>query len=155
MSDEATTWPWWRQFADIMQHLAVPLLVGLIGSLAGLSRYLHASLLEETSRDYLLTARAKGCSQSRAMWRHAMPNALLPVITLLGLSIPGLIGGSVIIESLFAIPGMGKLFYDSVLMRDMPTIMAIVTAGAFLTLLGNVLADIGYALADPRTRRNS
>jgi len=92
--------------------------------------------------------------ESQVIYRHALRNALLPVITILGLSVPGLIGGSVIFETIFAIPGMGKLFYDGVMMRDYPLIMGILVIGAVLTLIGNLLADIGYALADPRIRRS-
>jgi len=86
------------------------------------------------------------------IYKHALKNALLPVITILGLSVPGLIGGSVIFESIFAIPGMGRLFYDSVMARDYTTIMGILSIGALLTLAGNFLADIAYAYADPRIR---
>jgi peptide/nickel transport system permease protein len=143
------------QLLSYAKHLALPILVGIISALAGLSRYMRSSMLEIIRQDYMLTARAKGCSPNRALWCHGMPNALLPVITILGLSVPGLIGGSVIIESLFSIPGMGKLFYDGVMMRDYPLIMAILTFGALLTLIGNLLADLGYALADPRLRKQS
>jgi peptide/nickel transport system permease protein len=89
------------------------------------------------------------------VWGHALRNALLPVITLLGLSVPGLIGGSVIVESIFALPGLGQLFYDAVMSRDYPLIMGSLVLGAILTLLGNILADIGYGLADPRIRSGS
>jgi len=103
-------------------------------------------------QDYIRTARAKGVSEQGILYKHALRNALLPLITILGLSIPGLIGGSVIFESIFAIPGMGRLFFDAVLSRDHPTIMGILVLGAVLTLLGNLLADIAYGLADPRIR---
>jgi peptide/nickel transport system permease protein len=86
------------------------------------------------------------------IYKHALKNALLAVVTILGLSIPGLIGGSVIFESIFGIPGMGRLFYESVMARDYPVIMAVLVIGAFLTLLGNLLADISYSLVDPRIR---
>jgi peptide/nickel transport system permease protein len=86
------------------------------------------------------------------VYRHALRNALLPVITMIGLSVPGLIGGSVIFESIFAIPGMGQLFYSGVMARDYPLVMGILVIGACLTLIGNLLADVGYALADPRIR---
>ena len=109
-------------------------------------------MLEVIRQDYITTARAKGLSENKVIYKHAMRNALLPVITLLGLSVPGLIGGSVIFENIFGIPGMGQLFYQAVMMRDYPVIMGILTIGAILTLLGNLLADIGYALADPRIR---
>ena len=103
-------------------------------------------------QDYIMTARAKGLRESQVIYKHALKNAILPVITILGLSVPGLIGGSVIFESIFAIPGMGRLFYESVMARDYSTIMGILAIGAFLTLLGNLLADIAYSYADPRIR---
>ena len=99
------------------------------------------------------TGVTKGLREKNIIFVHALKNAILPLITIVGLSIPGLIGGSVIAESIFAIPGMGKLFYDSVLMRDFPVIMGILTIGSFLTLIGNLLADVGYAWADPRVRK--
>jgi peptide/nickel transport system permease protein len=86
------------------------------------------------------------------IYRHALRNAMMPLITILGLSLPGLIGGSVIFESIFAIPGLGKLFYDAVLARDYPLVMGGLVIGAVLTLVGNLLADLSYALADPRVR---
>src|SRR6185369_6696132 len=95
---------------------------------------------------------AKGLSERIVIWRHAFRNALLPIITLLGFSLPGLIGGSVIFETIFAIPGMGQLFYQGVMARDYPLVMGILVIGAGLTLVGNLLADMGYALADPRIR---
>ena len=101
-------------------------------------------------QDFIRTAHAKGLSESVVIYKHALKNAILPVITLIGLSVPGLIGGSVIFESIFAIPGMGRLFYESVMSRDYPTIMGVLSIGAILTLLGNLLADIAYSYADPR-----
>ncbi|MFA5353294.1 MAG: ABC transporter permease, partial [Thermodesulfovibrionales bacterium] len=101
---------------------------------------------------YVRTARAKGLRESDVIIHHALRNALLPVVTILGLAVPGLIGGSVIFETIFAIPGMGQLFYSSAMSRDYPTIMGILVIGAILTLLGNLLADIAYALVDPRIR---
>ncbi len=145
-------WPWYWQTLDVIHHLTLPVTIGVLSALAGMSRYMRSTMLEVIRQDYITTARAKGAPEKRVLWRHALPNALLPVITILGLALPGLIGGSVIIESLFAIPGMGKLFYDGVMMRDYPLIMGILTLGAVLTLLGNLLADVGYALADPRVR---
>jgi peptide/nickel transport system permease protein len=99
-----------------------------------------------------MTAKAKGLSSRVVLFRHALRNALMPVITLLGLSVPSLIGGSVIIESIFALPGLGQLFYGAVMARDYPLIMGSLVLGAILTLLGNLLADVGYGLADPRIR---
>ena len=140
------------QFWDLVKHLLLPVGISAFGGLAGLSRYMRANMLEVIRQDYILTARAKGLSEFRVIYVHALRNALLPVITILGLSIPGLIGGSVIFETIFAIPGMGQLFYMSVMARDYPTIMGILFIGAFLTLLGNLLADLCYSVADPRIR---
>lgn len=142
-----------QQVFDYLHHLILPVFISAFGGLAGFSRYMRSNMLEVIRQDYILTARAKGLSERVVIYRHALRNALLPVITILGLSVPGLIGGSVIFETIFAIPGMGKLFYDGVMMRDYPLIMGILVIGAILTLIGNLLADIGYAMADPRIRR--
>ncbi|PLX95449.1 MAG: diguanylate cyclase [Desulfuromonas sp.] len=141
------------QLLDRVQHLVLPVFISAIGGLAGFSRYMRSNMLEVVRQDYILTARAKGLSERTVIYKHALRNALLPVITILGLSVPGLIGGSVIFETIFAIPGMGKLFYDGVMMRDYPLIMGILVMGAVLTLVGNLLADLSYALADPRIRQ--
>lgn len=138
---------------DMARHLAIPVFISALGGLAGISLFVRNGMLDVLHQDYITTARAKGLPENTVVYRHALRNALLPLITLLGLSIPGLIGGSVITESIFAIPGMGKLFFDAVLMRDFPVIMGILTIGAALTLLGNLLADLAYAWADPRVRR--
>ncbi len=138
---------------DMLHHLILPVFVSAFGGLAGFSRYMRSNMLEVIRQDYILTARAKGLTERVVIYRHALRNALLPVITILGLSVPGLIGGSVIFETIFAIPGMGKLFYDGVMMRDYPLIMGILVIGAALTLIGNLLADLSYALADPRIRK--
>ncbi|OPY02647.1 MAG: Glutathione transport system permease protein GsiC [Syntrophorhabdus sp. PtaB.Bin184] len=137
---------------DVTRHLVLPVCISAVGSLAGISRYMKSSLLEVLRQEYITTAYAKGLPESVVIRKHALRNALLPVITILGLSIPGLIGGSVIFESIFSIPGMGQLFYFSVMARDYPTIMGILVIGAFLTLVGNLVADISYAVADPRIR---
>jgi peptide/nickel transport system permease protein len=109
-------------------------------------------MLEVIRQDYVRTARAKGLKESQVIRRHALRNALMPVVTILGLSVPGLIGGAVIFETIFSIPGMGQLFYQSTMSRDYPTIMGILVIGAILTLIGNLLADISYAMVDPRIR---
>ena len=142
------------QLVDSARHLFLPVFISALGGLAGISLYVKNGMLEVLRQDYITTARAKGLPENIVIYRHALRNAMLPLITLLGLSIPGLIGGSVIAESLFAIPGMGKLFYDAVLMRDFPVVMGILTVGSALTLLGNLFADIAYAWADPRARRS-
>ncbi|WP_027180187.1 ABC transporter permease [Maridesulfovibrio bastinii] len=142
---------------DLAKHLTLPIFIYTFGSLAGMSRFMRSSMLEVLRQDYITTAKAKGLPLNRVLFHHGLRNALLPVITLLGLSIPGLIGGSVIIESIFALPGLGQLFYGAVMSRDYSLIMGSLVLGAILTLAGNILADIAYGLADPRVRsgRNS
>jgi peptide/nickel transport system permease protein len=142
----------WGKVKDIVSHLALPVFVSTFGGLAGMSRFMRASVLEVLRQDYMLTAKAKGLPERILLFRHALSNALLPVITLLGLSVPGLIGGSVILEYLFSLPGMGQLFYTAVMARDYPLIMGNLVLGAILTLAGNLLADFCYSLADPRIR---
>lgn len=137
---------------DWARHLVLPVLVSALGGLAGLSRYMRSAMLEVLRQDFITTARAKGLPERVVVYRHALRNALLPLITILGLSLPGLIGGSVIFESLFAIPGIGQLMWTSVMARDYPVLMGNLVIVAVLTLLGNLLADVGYALADPRIR---
>ncbi len=141
-----------KAFVDLIRHLIMPVLLSAFGGLAGFSRYMRANMLEVIRQDYITTARAKGLSERVVIYKHALRNAMLPVVTILGLSVPGLIGGSVIFETIFAIPGMGQLFYMAVMSRDYPTIMGILFIGALLTLLGNLLADVSYALVDPRIR---
>lgn len=146
------TLPLFGKIWDRTCYLILPVFVSSLGSLAGISRYMRSSMLEVIRQDYVTTARAKGLTESKVIYKHSLRNALLPIITILGLSVPGLIGGSVIFEQVFSIPGMGQLFYMSVMTRDYPLIMAILTIGGILTLIGNLLADIGYMLADPRIR---
>jgi len=149
------TLTFWGKCADYARHLVLPVSISAFTGLAGLSRYMRTNMIQVLHQDYIRTARAKGLPPRRIYFRHALKNALLPVITILGLSIPGLIGGSVIFESIFAVPGMGKLFYDAVMSRDENLIMGILVIGAFLTLMGNLLADLSYSFADPRIRKPS
>jgi peptide/nickel transport system permease protein len=142
----------WHKIQDLGAHVTLPVLVAAFGGLAGMSRYMRGNMLEVIRQDYIITARAKGLPERVVIFKHALRNALLPVITILGLSVPGLIGGSVIFESIFAIPGMGQLFYGAVMARDYPLVMGELVIGAVLTLMGNMLADVGYALVDPRIR---
>jgi peptide/nickel transport system permease protein len=142
----------WQKIRDLAAHLMLPVLVSAFGGLAGMSRYMRGNMLEVIRQDFITTARAKGLPERTVIFKHALRNALLPVITILGLSVPGLIGGSVIFESIFAIPGMGQLFYGAVMARDYPLVMGELVIGAVLTLMGNLLADVGYALVDPRIR---
>ena len=139
-----------RQFWDIVHHLIMPVFVSAFGGLAGFSRYMRSNMLEVIRQDYILTARAKGLSERVVIYKHALRNALLPVITILGLSVPGLIGGSVIVETIFSIPGLGQLGYEAVLARDFPVVMALFTVSALLTLLGILLSDLLLAVVDPR-----
>jgi peptide/nickel transport system permease protein len=143
----------WGKLKDSLSHLFLPVIIPSITGLAGITLFVKNGMLDVLHQDYITTARAKGLNEHKVIYTHALRNALLPLITIIGLSIPGLIGGSVIAETIFAIPGMGKLFYDAVLMRDFPVVMGILTIGSALTLLGNLLADLMYAWADPRVRR--
>jgi len=137
---------------DIIKHLILPVFVSAFTGLAGLSRYSRASMLEVIHQDYIRTARAKGLPEKQVIFKHALRNALIPVVTILGLSLPDLIGGSFIFETIFAYPGMGRLGYEAIMARDYPVVMGVGTIAAFLTLLGNFLADIIYAYVDPRIR---
>jgi len=145
--------PWFEQQLDLLKHLILPVFISAIGGLAGMSRFMRTGMLDVIRSDYITTARAMGVPERSIHYRLALNNALLPMITLLGLSIPGLIGGSVIVEQLFSIPGMGLLFFEAVLSRDYPLVMGITVIGAVLTLLGNLVADLAYAWADPRIRQ--
>jgi peptide/nickel transport system permease protein len=142
----------WGQQLDFVSHLALPIVVATFGGLAGFSRYMRQSMLEVVRQDYVQTARAKGLPENVVIGKHALRNALLPVVTILGLSLPGLIGGSVIIESIFAIPGMGLLMVQGVFARDYPLIMGNLVIVSTLTLFANLFADITYGLVDPRIR---
>ncbi len=144
---------WWQQQWDLLRHLLMPVLISAIGGIAGMSRFMRSGMLDVIRSDFITTARAMGASERAIRYRYALRNALLPIITLLGLSVPGLIGGSVIVEQLYSIPGMGLLFYQAVMARDYPLVMGITVIGAVLTLLGNLLADLAYGWVDPRTRR--
>lgn len=143
----------WDKIKDSISHLILPVIIPSVTGLAGITLFVKNGMLDVFHQDYITTARAKGLNEHQVVYTHALRNALLPLITIIGLSIPGLIGGSVIAETIFAIPGMGKLFFDSVMMRDFPVIMGILTIGSALTLIGNLLADLAYAWADPRVRR--
>jgi peptide/nickel transport system permease protein len=137
---------------DRLWHLLLPSIILAIGGIAGLSRYTRSSMLEVVRQDYVRTAKAKGLPEETVFYKHALRNALLPIITIFGFLIPSLIGGSIIIETVFAWPGIGRLSYQAVLARDYPVVMTILTISAVLTLLGNFIADILYGIADPRIR---
>ena len=148
----ADQWPWGERLVDVGRHLVLPIGVSAFGGLAGIARYMRGSMVEVLRQDYIRTARAKGVPERRVLFDHALRNALLPIITILGLSVPGLLGGSVIFETIFSIPGLGRLYYDAVMARDLMTVMGLLTISAMLTLAGNLLADLAYAYADPRIR---
>src|SRR5688572_14500913 len=142
----------WRQQWDFLSHLILPILVATFGGLAGFSRYMRQSMLEVVRQDYIQSARAKGLSERIVIGKHALRNAMLPLVTILGLSLPGLIGGSVIVESIFAIPGMGQLMVQAAFERDYPVLMGNLVIVSSLTLFANLMADLAYSLVDPRIR---
>jgi peptide/nickel transport system permease protein len=142
----------WRQQWDFAGHLLLPILVATFGGLAGFSRYMRQSMLEVVRQDYVQSARAKGLPERVVIGKHALRNAMLPIVTILGLSLPGLIGGSVIVESIFAIPGMGQLMVQAVFERDYPVIMGNLVIVSTLTLVANLIADVTYSFVDPRIR---
>jgi peptide/nickel transport system permease protein len=140
------------RWMDRVWHLVVPSLMSAIGGIAVLSRYVRSQMLEVVGQDYVRTARAKGVSENQVIYGHALRNALLPFITMFGLLLPGLIGGSVIFEQIFAWPGLGRLGYEAILARDFPVILTLNFIAAVLTLAGTLLSDVFYSAADPRIR---
>lgn len=151
-SQDAETYPALRWLGDRLWHMALPLFCLTYGSFAFISRYMRAGLLDVLRQDYVRTARAYGFSGRVVVWKYAMRNALIPIVTLLGGLLPGLIGGSIIVESIFSIPGMGRLAFEAVLSRDYPLIMGNVTMASLLTLAGLLLSDILYVIVDPRIK---
>jgi len=143
-------WPWWQRFGDQLWHLVLPVTCLTYYTLAVLSRYMRVGMLEVIRQDFVRTARAKGLSERLVVYRHALRNSLIPIVTLMADLLPALIGGSIVVETLFSIPGMGALSYEAVFTRDYPLVMAIFTLSAFLTLTGILLADFLYTLVDPR-----
>jgi peptide/nickel transport system permease protein len=142
--------PLTARIADIARHMILPVTCQTYVGLAYDSRFIKANMEEAVRQDYIRTARAKGAGPWRVLFRHAFRNTLIPLVTLLGLSLPGLIGGSVIIEQIFTWPGMGRLFFESIRERDYPTIMGLTLMFSSLTLAGQLLADLLYCLVDPR-----
>lgn len=140
---------------DLIRHMILPVLTMVILSLAGISRYVRGSMIEVLSQNYIRAARAKGLPEKMVLFKHALKNALLPLITILGMSLPDLFGGAFIIETIFAWPGMGRLGVTSIFSRNYPVIMGIIIVSSALILLGNLLADICYSIADPRVRIES
>lgn len=149
---EADSWTWGRYLRDHLWHLVLPVLCLTYGGLAGLSRYARAGMIETIRQDYIRTARAYGFPERVVIYKYAMRNSLIPIITLAGTLLPALIGGSIIIEQIFSIPGMGRLTFQAILARDYPVVMGTLTFSALLTLLGLVVTDVLYALVDPRIK---
>ncbi len=139
-----------RSLGDLLAHLLLPIACITYGSLAVLSRHLRSSMLETMGQDYIRTARAKGLPETAVVLKHALPNSLLGMITLLGLTFPALASGAVIVERIFGLPGMGKLTFDAVLGRDLPVLMGSITLAGLVTMLGLLVSDLLYAAADPR-----
>ena len=145
--------PWsWARFLDLLAHLWIPVLaVGLEG-VAGLMRQMRAAMLDVLGQDYVRTARAKGAGQRQVIWRHAVRNAINPLISLAGLSLPTLISGTIIISIVLNLPTIGPLLYDSLVNKDQYMALTLLMFSAALLLLGNLLADVALAWADPRVR---
>lgn len=137
---------------DYLRHLVLPCLVLTLVTVATWSRYMRAAMLDVTGQDYIRTARAKGVGRRAVLVRHAMRNAMLPMITIAGLQLPTLLGGALVTETVFTWPGMGRLFLDSIGYRDYPVVMGILMFSALLVLAGNLAADLLYVVADPRIR---
>jgi peptide/nickel transport system permease protein len=143
---------WFFQVNDRLWHMLLPSILGATGGIAVLSRYVRSQMLEVESQDYVRTARANGLPWEMVHYKHALRNALLPFVTMFGLILPGLIGGSVIIESIFSWPGLGRMAYEAILARDYPVILTINFIAAVLVLIGTFVSDILYVIVDPRIR---
>jgi peptide/nickel transport system permease protein len=151
-SDSASQMGWGEWLLDRGWHLVLPVFCLSYAGLAGLSRYARAGIVEEVRKDYVRTARAYGFTERTVIYKYTLRNSLIPIVTLLGTLLPALLGGSVIIERIFSIPGMGRLSFDAILSRDYPLIMGILSIDALLTLVGLILSDILYAIVDPRIK---
>lgn len=148
--DYDPSWSFWRKFKDQAWHLFLPVVLLSYGGFAGLSRYMRASMLDVLCQDYVQVARAKGLLERVVIMKHVLRNSLIPLVTMLASLLPALIGGSVIIETIFSIPGMGQLGYESVRARDYPTVMALYSVSAVLTLIGILISDLLLSVVDPR-----
>jgi peptide/nickel transport system permease protein len=135
---------------DILLHTAMPIACFTYGSLAYYSRFIRANMQEVIRQDYIRTARAKGVPPRRVIWHHAFRNTLIPLVTLIGLTLPHLLSGAVILEQIFSWPGMGRLYFEAIVRRDYDTIMGLTLMFSILTLAGQLLADLLYAVVDPR-----
>jgi peptide/nickel transport system permease protein len=143
-----------QQAWDLFKHALLPIVCYTYGSLAYYSRFIRANMQEVVRQDYIRTALAKGVPRGRVLWHHAFRNTLIPLVTMIGLTLPVLLSGSIILEQIFSWPGMGKLFFESIRERDYPTLMGLLLMFSVLTLLGQMLADFLYAVVDPRVTYN-
>ena len=141
--------------SNILYHMFLPLLTIVIGGIAGLTRYNRFGIIKILAQDFITAARARGLSETRILFKHALKNIMLPIITILGLDLPSLISGSYIIEYIFSWPGMGQLGVQAVFQRDYPILMATILFSSFLIIMGNLIADICYAYVDPRISKGS
>jgi peptide/nickel transport system permease protein len=148
--DYSPDWPLWDKLKDQAWHLFLPVLLLSYSGFAGLSRYMRTGMIEVIGQDFVRTARAKGLSEWVVIFKHVLRNSLIPMVTILASVLPGLISGSVIIETVFSIPGLGQLGYEAVLARDYPTVMALFTVSALLTLVGILISDLLLFVVDPR-----
>jgi peptide/nickel transport system permease protein len=148
--DYSPEWPLGRRLRDQAWHAFLPVLMLSYAGFAGLSRYMRSGMLEQLRSDFVQTARSKGLSEGVVIYKHVLRNSLIPMVTILAGILPGIIGGSVIVETIFSIPGLGQLGYEAVLARDFPIVMALFTVSALLTLLGILLSDLLLAVVDPR-----
>jgi peptide/nickel transport system permease protein len=148
--DYSHQWPVWQKIENQAWHLFLPVVLLSYDGFAGLSRYMRSGMLEVMGQDYVQVARAKGLPERIVILKHVLRNSLIPQVTILASILPGLIGGSVIVETIFSIPGLGQLGYESVLARDYPTVMALFTVSAVLTLIGILVSDLLLSVVDPR-----
>ena len=151
-SPDAPYLPWPRRVLDLLWHLLLPMSLLAVGSAIGTARYVRNSVATALDQNHIIAARARGLPERTLLWRHALRNGLLPVITLLGLSLPSLLASSVVVETVFAWPGMGQVTIQSIYGRDYPVIMATTFLSGALVVIGSLLADLLYRWADPRVR---
>ncbi|MNP22887.1 Dipeptide transport system permease protein DppB [compost metagenome] len=142
----------WEYIKDVAHHMILPTIVLTMISTGSLTRYFRSSMLEVIRQDYIRTARAKGLKERTVIFKHALRNAMIPAITLLGFELPALFGGAIILEKIFIWPGIGQIYLGSISMRDYPFMLGFTIFLAVLTLLGNLLSDVLYGVADPRIR---
>lgn len=152
LSDATKILNGYEQVLDVIHHMVLPMVTLVVLSIGGLMRYTRTNMLEVLNSDYIRTARAKGLSEKVVIYKHAFRNTLIPIVTMLGGSIPGLFGGAMITETVFAIPGIGSTSYKAILQGDIPFVMGYMMFLAVLTVLGTILADISYAIVDPRVK---